>query len=104
MSSSALKRQFPSVRHLFAFGVTVVVVAVMALPFYVMNGHPVRIGSLASITTTSTQMDVRGLLGKPSHVASDGGNVSWKYTGCTWCMVTVVFGPDGKVTSVDHDH
>ncbi|MFO1044289.1 MAG: hypothetical protein U0941_21095 [Planctomycetaceae bacterium] len=104
MPSSTPESHFPPVRRLLAVGAAVIVVALVALPFYAMNGHPVRISSLSKITTSSTQMDVRALLGKPSHVDSWGGTVSWRYDGFTWCMVTVVFGPDGKVTSIDHDH
>ena len=80
------------------------VVVLLTLATYTMNGHPVSIESLCSITISSTQEDVRALLGKPSHVSSVGGSVAWRYTSFTWCIVTVEFGPDGKVASIDHDH
>lgn len=82
----------------------VIAISVLAFSFYVMSGHPVSVGSLSSITDSSTQNDVRASLGDPSYVNSAGGKVRWRYTGFTWCIVTVVFGTDGKVTSVDHDH
>lgn len=104
MSSPTPVQKLRSGRKLICVGVGAIVIATMALPAYMMNAHPVKIGSLSTVTTSSTQEDVKALLGKPSHIDSESGNVSWRYSGFMWCIVTVVFGPDGKVTSIDHDH
>jgi hypothetical protein len=104
MSSPSHQNWIRIARRVLRIGAMIIVISILALPFYAMNGHPVRIGSLSLLTTSSTQADVKTLLGRPSHVNSEGGNVLWRYTSFTWCMVTIEFGPDGKLKSIDHDH
>jgi hypothetical protein len=88
----------------FGLGAVLIVIAFIAVSAYAMNGHPVSIASLSSVTTTSTKNDVKDLLGKPTKISEAGANVAWVYADFTWCTITVVFGPDGKVVSVEHDH
>jgi outer membrane protein assembly factor BamE (lipoprotein component of BamABCDE complex) len=76
----------------------------LLLPIYVMQGDPVSVDSLSSLTTATTTHQVEALLGTPSHIDTKDTTVCWKYTGFTWCIVTIEFGADGKFRSVEHDH
>lgn len=94
----------PSIGRVLVLGAALIFIAFEAVPAYVMNAHPVSIDSLSSVTTTSTETDVKTLLGEPTEINAAGANVVWVYSGLTWCIITVEFGPDGKVVSVEHDH
>ena len=94
----------PSIGRVFAIGAALIAIAFIAVSTYAMNAHPVSIDALSFVTTTSTKNDVTALLGEPTKIDAAGANVVWVYRNFTWCIVTVVFGPDGKVTSVEHDH
>ncbi len=61
----------------------IAVVTILMYPFHVMNGHPVRIESLDSITTSSTQSEVEKLLGRPSYITTEGNKVLWQYSDST---------------------
>ena len=97
MSSPTHENPHRFVIRMLLIGGLLTVVGLLTLATYTMNGHPVSIESLSSITIDSTQEDVRALLGNPSRVSSASGSVVWRYTSFTWCIVTVEFGPDGKV-------
>ena len=90
--------------HVVAVSAALIIIAFFAFSTYAFNGHPVSIASLSSINMTSTEKDVTALLGEPAKINAAGYNVQWVYSGITWCIVKVEFGPDGKVVSVEHDH
>ena len=81
-----------SMGRLFGLGAVLIVIAFIAVSAYAMNGHPVSIASLSSVTTTSTKNDVKDLLGKPTKISKAGASVAWVYADFTWCTITVVFG------------
>lgn len=76
----------------------------LLVPYFVMNGHAVNLTAISRLSATSTQHDVEQLLGRPSNTYATENGIVWVYSGSTWCMVTVVFKPNGMFDSIDHDH
>lgn len=71
----------------------------------VMSSHPVNLKALGKVTESSTQADVRRLLGKPSRIHAGIDITHWTYGGgWSWCIVSVRFDPAGQVIDVEHDH
>jgi hypothetical protein len=71
----------------------------------VMSSHPVNLNALGQVTESSTQADVRRLLGEPSRIHAGTNLTQWTYGGgWSWCIVSVRFDSVGQVIDVEHDH
>jgi len=71
----------------------------------VMSSHPVNLKALEQVTESSTQADVRRLLGEPSRIHAGTDLTQWTYGGgWTWCIVSVRFDSACQVIDVEHDH
>lgn len=87
------------------FAIWMIVVGLLALPFFTMEGHCVPPYRLERVEAGFSRSEVIKKLGKPSDVASlPGGGEEWCYSGFTWCIVRIKFDQDGSVEKVSHDH
>lgn len=77
---------------------------VLAIPYFMMEGHSVSPYRLERIRVGSTAADVESALGSPSQITRDPTGEDWLYTSTTWCHVTISFDTNGIVDCMDHDH
>ncbi|MCA9239517.1 MAG: outer membrane protein assembly factor BamE [Planctomycetales bacterium] len=72
---------------------------------YVMNAHEVRESSLKRLAIGMSETQVESILGKPSAVERPAdGNTRWRYSGATWCIVSLEYSADGQLSAITHDH
>ena len=77
---------------------------VLAVPYFMIEGHSVSPYLLERIHVGSNMADVESTLGSPSKITRDPTGDDWLYSGPTWCHVTISFDADGLVDYIDHDH
>lgn len=82
---------------MFLFGV-------LAIPYYMMDGHAVAPHRLEGISVGASADDVRSLLGPPKSKRAAASGEEWIYGGWTWCVIQVSFDDRGIVDYVEHDH
>lgn len=79
-------------------------VGILAIPYFAIQGHCVSPYQLKRIHAGATTTDVISILGKPSSIEHGASGDDWRYSGRTWCLVTISFDSDGIVEAVEHDH
>ena len=82
----------------------IVLLCIVVIPTYVMDGHAVSIRQIEAVKTGDTTDEVMRRFCRPSRVNNNELGESWVYSGFTWCIVKVQFDSNGLVHEVVHDH
>lgn len=75
-----------------------------SIPYFMLDDHCVSPHLLDRIQLGSSMTTVNSVLGNPTKMKDVGSNTQWKYSGPTWCMVTISFDPSRNVNGIEHDH